>query len=78
MDFSFGAKIEQEIQPIYSSGGRMEGMLWNGMKWKMEWNGSFGMEFRKRQMEWNGRFQEWNGRQPSIFSYQFHTRLRTL
>ena len=25
-------------------------------------------------MEWNGRFQEWNGRQSSILSYQFHTK----
>ena len=23
------------------------------------------------RMEWNGRFQEWNGRQSSILSYQF-------
>ena len=29
--------------------------------------------------EWNGRFQEWNGRQSSIFpSYQFHARFRAL
>ena len=41
------------------------------MKWKMEWNGNFGMEYAR--MEWNRRFQEWNGRQSSILSYQFHT-----
>ena len=28
--------------------------------------------------EWNGRFQEWNGRRPSILPYQFHTRFRAL
>ena len=29
-------------------------------------------------MEWNGRFQDWNGSQSSILSYQFHTRFRAL
>ena len=28
--------------------------------------------------EWNGIFQEWNGRQSSILSYQFYTRFRAL
>ena len=40
----------------------------------MEWNGTeisvWNME--DARMEWNGRFQEWNGRQSSILSYQFH------
>ena len=44
----------------------------------MEWNGTeisvWNME--DARMEWNGRFQEWNGRQPSILPYQFHTRFR--
>ena len=46
-------------------------MVWNGMEisaWNME----------DARMEWNGRFQEWNGRQPSILSYQFHTRFWAL
>ena len=46
-------------------------MKWNGTKisvWNME----------DARMEWNGRFQEWNGRQSSILSYQFHTRFRAL
>ena len=30
------------------------------------------------RMEWNGRFQEWNGRQSSIFPYQFDTRFCSL
>ena len=52
-----------------------QGMVWNGMEWKMEWNGTeisvWNME--DARMEWNGRFQEWNGRQSSILPYQFHT-----
>ena len=49
-------------------------MVWNGMENGMEWNGNFGTEYGRCQngMEWNGRFQEWNGRQSSILSYQFH------
>ena len=53
---------------------------WYGMEWKMKWNGTeisvWNVEDTK--MEWNGRFQEWNGRQSSILSYQFHTRFRAL
>ena len=53
---------------------------WNGMEWKMEWNGTetsvWNME--DARMEWNGRFQKWNGRQSSILPYQFHTRFRAL
>ena len=30
------------------------------------------------RIEWNGRFQEWNGRQSSILSYQFHNRFCAL
>ena len=45
-----------------------QGMVWNGMKWKMEWNGTeisvWNME--DARMEWNGRFQEWNGKHTSI------------
>ena len=44
----------------------------NGMGWKMEGKGNFGME--DARMKWNGRFQEWSGRQSSILPYQFHTR----
>ena len=50
----------------------------------MEWNGKWnGTEISVRnmedaRMEWNGRFQEWNGRQSSIFPYQFQTRFRAL
>ena len=45
------------------------------MEWKME----RGFRYRIWKMpEWNGRFQEWNGRQSSIFPYQFHTRFCTL
>ena len=36
-------------------------MVWNGK----EWNRNFGMEYGRCQ---NGRFQEWNGRQSSIYS----------
>ena len=43
-----------------------------------KWNGNFGMKYGRSRMEWNGRFQERNRRQPSILSYQFHTRFRTL
>ena len=58
-------------------------MVWYGMEWKMEWNGTeisvwnmedARMEWNGRFQEWNGRFQEWNGRQSSILPYQFHTR----
>ena len=55
-------------------------MVWNGMEWKMKWNGTeisvWNME--DARMEWTGRFQEWNGRQSSILPYQFHTRFRSL
>ena len=43
-----------------------QGMVRNG-----KWNGTeilvWNME--DARMEWNGRFQEWNGRQPSILPY---------
>ena len=46
------------------------------MKWNeteiLVWN------MEDARMEWNGRFQEWNGRQSSILTYQFHTKFRTL
>ena len=46
----------------------------------MEWNGTeisvWNME--DTRMELNGRFQEWNGRQSSILSYQFRTRFPAL
>ena len=52
-------------------------MEWNG---KMEWNGTeilvWNME--DSRMEWIGRFQEWNGIQCSILSYQFQTRFCAL
>ena len=56
------------------------GMEWNGMEWKMEWNGTEISVWNTEdaRMEWNGRFQEWNGRQSSILPYQFHTRFRSL
>ena len=44
-----------------------QGMVWNGMEWKMEWNGNFGMEY--------GRCQ--NGMEDNL-PYQFHTRFRAL
>ena len=50
------------------------------MEWKEKWNGTeisvWNMEHAR--MEWNGRFQEWNGRQSSIFPYQFHIRFCAL
>ena len=49
---------------------------WNKMECKMEWNGTeiSVWNMKDARMEWNGRFQEWNGRQSSILSYQFHNR----
>ena len=49
-----------------------------GMEWKMEWNGNFGMEYRRCQngMEW--KISRMNGRQTSILPYQFHTRFCAL
>ena len=43
----------------------------------MEWNGTeiSVWNIEDARMEWNGKFREWNGRQSSILSYQFHTRL---
>ena len=42
----------------------------------MEWNGReiWVWNTEDARMEWNGRFQEWNGKQSFILSYQFHTR----
>ena len=46
-------------------------LFWFCRAWYgMEWNGNFGTEY--------GRFQEWNGRQSSIVSNQFHSRFRAL
>ena len=47
------------------------------MENKMEWNGNFGMNMEDARIKWNGRFQELNGRQSSILSYQFYTRFRS-
>ena len=51
----------------------------HGMEWNGKWNGReisvWNME--DARMEWNGRFQELNGRQSSILSYQFHAKFRT-
>ena len=50
-------------------------MVWNGKRNGTEisvWN------IEDARMEWNGRFQEWNGRQSSIVTYQFHARSRAL
>ena len=49
---------------MYSMATQLVDRAWYGK----EWNGNFGMEYAR--MEWNRRFQEWNGRQPSI---HFHT-----
>ena len=46
-------------------------MKWNGTEISV-WN------IEDARMEWNGKFREWNGRQSSILSYQFHTRLWVL
>ena len=50
------------------------------MEWKIEWNGTEITErnMEDARMERNERFQEWNGRQSSILSYQFQTRFRSL
>ena len=46
-----------------------QGMLWNGMEWKMVWNGwrilVWNMEDAQKR---NGRFEKWNGRSFSILT----------
>ena len=47
------------------------GMLWNGMEWKMVWNGGefwYGI-WNMLRIEWKGRFEKWNGSLSSILAY---------
>ena len=49
------------------------------MEWIGKWNGTeiLVWNLEDARMEMNGRFQEWNGRQSSIFPHQFNTRFRS-
>ena len=46
------------------------GMLWNGMKWKMEWKANFGIEYKIAKV-WNGMEDFINGMERIFHTCSF-------